>query len=374
MEINEEYYRVRAYIHQEAFRKNLRQVRKAIGPDPEIMAVIKADGYGHGVANLIPILKEEGIKRAAVATVDEALELQNQGLEAAILILGYTSPEDAEILVRHQIRPAVFTYDMAKALSEEALRQKKPALIHIALDTGMRRIGFRCTQEAADTICRISQLPGIEIEGLFTHFARADETDKTAARKQLEEYEKMAAWLEERGVRIPLHHVSNSAAIMELKEAHFNMVRAGIILYGLTPSNEMDTKAYPLYPVMELKTHVIYIKEIQDGDCVSYGGTFKAKGPRLIGTIPVGYADGYSRLLSGKGRVLIRGQYAPIAGRVCMDQFMVDLTDVPGVKEGDEVTLFGEGLPLDELASVVGTINYELACQVSKRVPRVPCP
>ena len=337
------------------------------------MAVIKADGYGHGVKNLWPVLKEEGVEQAAVAVVPEALALREMGVDLPILILGYTAPSDAETLIRHEIRATVFTYAMAEALSREATRLGRPAYIHIALDTGMRRIGFSCTEDSAQTIRRIAELPGIVVEGLFTHFARADEVDKSAALDQLHLYQRMADRLEELGVRIPIHHVSNSAAIMELPEARFQMVRAGIILYGLTPSGEMDTEAYPLYPVMELKSHVIYIKDVADGDRISYGGTYEAKGKRRIGTVPVGYADGYSRLLSNKGCVLIRGKRAPIAGRICMDQFMIDLTDVPEAREGDEVILFGEGLPLDELAEQVGTINYELACQVSARVPRKAC-
>ena len=365
------YYRVRAYIHPEALRANLRQIRKTIGERPQIMAVIKANGYGHGVENLLPVLEEEKVGAYAVAVVEEGLHLRELGVTKPILLLGYTAPSDAPILVEHDLSATVFTYDMAQHMSEAAVAAGKTAHLHIALDTGMRRIGFPCTDQAVETICRIQALPGVRIEGMFTHFARADEVDKTAARKQLAQYNDMYRRLTEAGVVIPVRHVSNSAAIMELPEAHFEMVRAGIILYGLTPSDEMDTVAFPLHPVMELKTHVIFIKDIEAGDAVSYGGTFVAKDRRRIGTIPVGYADGYSRLLSGRGVVLICGKRAPICGRVCMDQFMIDLTDIPEAEEGDEVTLFGEGLPLDELAATVGTINYELACQVSARVPRV---
>ncbi len=374
METEESYFRVRALIHQEAFRQNLRQVRRQIGPDRKLMAVIKADGYGHGVENLLPVLREEKVDQAAVAVAEEAVQLRRLGVEIPILLLGYTDPSDCPTLVREQIRAAVFTYGMAKALSDEAVRQGRTAYIHIALDTGMRRIGFPCTEAAVETIRRIQDLPNLCLEGLFSHFARADEKDKQAAKAQLDEYNAMYERLLAAGVRIPIRHIANSAAIMELPDAHFEMVRAGIILYGLRPSEEMDTEMYPLYPVMELKSHVIYIKEIADGDRVSYGGTYQAHGTRRIGTVPVGYADGYSRLLSNKGTVLIRGKKAPIAGRVCMDQFMIDLTDIPEAETGDTVTLFGEGLPLDELADTVGTINYELACQVSKRVPRIACP
>jgi alanine racemase len=253
------------------------------------------------------------------------------------------------------------------------VRLGKKAVVHIALDTGMRRIGFRCNEESVTEILEIAKLPGIEIEGLFTHFAEADLANKEPARKQLAEFIRMDERLREQGLAIPIRHVSNSAAIMELPEARFEMVRAGIILYGLSPSEEMDTQKFPLSPVMELKAHVVYIKEIEDGEAVSYGGTYIAKGRRRIGTVPLWYADGYSRLLSNKGSVLIRGQRAPIAGRICMDQFMIDLTDIPEAQEGDEIILFGSEIPLDELAEMVGTISYELACQISARVPRRSC-
>ena len=364
------YKRVEALIHQEALRENLRTIRSRIGADTKLMAVVKANGYGHGVENLWPVLEQEGVNALAVAVVEEGVALREMGIRLPVLLLGYTAPSDAECLIRNQLGATVFTTKMAEALSEEAVRLGRTALVHIALDTGMGRIGFPCTEEAAEEIVRISRLPGLSIEGMFTHFARADEKDKSVALAQLERYNTMYDRLLARGLRIPVRHVANSAAIMELPEAHFEMVRAGIILYGLTPSDEMDTEAFPLHPVMELKSHVVFIKEVEDGSPISYGGTYVARGKRRIGTIPVGYADGYDRLLSNRGEVLIRGKRVPIAGRICMDQFMVDLTDVPEAEEGDEVTLFGEGLPLDELAGIVGTINYELACQVSARVPR----
>lgn len=371
MEEKDSYYRVRAYIHQEALRANLQQIRRTIGPGPKIMAVIKANGYGHGVENLLPVLEEEQVAAYAVAVVEEGIRLRELGVMKPILLLGFTAPSDAPTLVQYDLSATVFTLAMAEHLSQAAAAAGKTARVHIALDTGMSRIGFPCTSESVEVIRQIQELPALRIEGMFTHYARADEADKTAARRQLARYNEMYQALKDAGVVIPVRHTSNSAAIMELPEAHFEMVRAGIILYGLTPSEEMDTQAFPLHPVMELKTHVVYIKQIEAGDAVSYGGTYVADGPRRIGTIPVGYADGYSRLLSGRGEVLVRGKRAPIRGRICMDQFMIDLTEIPEAQEGDEVTLFGPGLPLDELAATVGTINYELACQVSARVPRV---
>lgn len=367
------YYRAEALIHQEALRRNIRTIRESLPPDVLLMGVVKANAYGHGIENVWPVLEEEGVDRLAVAVIQEGVRMRRMGIHLPILLLGYTDPSDCETLIENQLTATVFTYEMAKALSETAMRLGKTAVVHIALDTGMRRIGFRCNEESVQTILEIAKLPGIELEGLFTHFAEADQKDKEPARKQLAEFIWMDEQLRKNGMEIPIRHVSNSAGIMELPEARFEMVRAGIILYGLTPSGEMDIQRFPLSPVMELKAHIVYIKEIEDGDAVSYGGTFVAEGKRRIGTIPLGYADGYSRALSNRGTVLVRGRRAPIAGRICMDQFMVDLTEIPEAQEGDEVILFGEGLPLEELADIVGTISYELACQVSARVPRRSC-
>ena len=367
------YYRAEALIHQEALRRNIRTIRESLPPDVLLMGVVKANAYGHGIENVWPVLEEEGVDRLAVAVIQEGVRMRRMGIHLPILLLGYTDPSDCETLIENQLTATVFTYEMAKALSETAMRLGKTAVVHIALDTGMRRIGFRCNEESVQTILEIAKLPGIELEGLFTHFAEADQKDKEPARKQLAEFIWMDEQLRKNGMEIPIRHVSNSAGIMELPEARFEMVRAGIILYGLTPSGEMDIQRFPLSPVMELKAHIVYIKEIEDGDAVSYGGTFVAEGKRRIGTIPLGYADGYSRALSNRGTVLVRGRRAPIAGRICMDQFMIDLTEIPEAQEGDEVILFGEGLPLEELADIVGTISYELACQVSARVPRRSC-
>lgn len=371
--MDEKYYRAEALIHQEALRSNIRTIRESLPPDVLLMGVVKANAYGHGIENVWPVLEEEGIDRLAVAVVQEGVRMRKMGIHLPILLLGYTDSTDCEVLIENQLTATVFTYEMAKALSETAVRLGKTAIVHIALDTGMRRIGFRCNEESVQSILRIAELPGIQIEGLFTHFAEADQVDKEPARKQLAEFIRMDERLRQCGIEIPIRHVSNSAGIMELPEARFEMVRAGIILYGLAPSEEMDLKRFPLSPVMELKAHIVYIKEIEDGDAVSYGGTYVAEGRRRIGTVPLGYADGYSRALSNKGSVLVRGRRAPIAGRICMDQFMIDLTDIPEAQEGDEIVLFGEGLPLEELAETVGTISYELACQVSSRVPRRSC-
>ncbi len=371
--MDEQYYRVEARIHQEAVRSNIRTIREALSPGVRIMAVVKADAYGHGFANIWPVLEEEKVGYLAVAVVEEGLRIRRMGITAPVLLLGYTAPEEAETLIDNELTATVFTYKMAKALSDAAVRKNKKTAVHIALETGMNRIGFACTEESVRVIKRISALPGLVLEGLFTHYFWADQRDKTCAKNQLARFIWMDRRLREEGVEIPLRHTANSAAIMEMPETQFEMVRAGIILYGLSPSEAMDTNRFPLRPVMELRSHVIYIKEIEDGATVGYGAAYRARGRRRIGTVPVGYADGYPRLLSNQGEVLIRGRRARVAGRICMDQFMIDLTDVPEAREGDEVILFGEGLPLDELAEKAGTISYELACGVSARVPRKSC-
>ena len=374
MEEKDSYYRVRAYIHQEALRANLQQIRRTIGPGPKIMAVIKANGYGHGVENLLPVLEEEQVAAYAVAVVEEGIRLRELGVTKPILLLGFTAPSDAPTLVQYDLSATVFTLAMAEHLSQAAAAAGKTARVHIALDTGMSRIGFPCTSESVEVIRQIQELPALRIEGMFTHYARADEADKTAARRQLARYNEMYQALTDAGVVIPVRHTSNSAAIMELPEAHFEMVRAGIILYGLTPSEEMDTQAFPLHPVMELKTHVVYIKQIEAGDAVSYGCIFRAETPMRIATVACGYGDGYHRAATGGATVLIHGQRAPIVGRICMDQMMADVTDIPGVKAGDTAVLLGEDgsetVTAEDIARWSGTISYEVLLAATGRVHR----
>ena len=369
--MNTQYYRVMAQIDCEALSQNIKAIRKSLNPGTQLMAVVKADGYGHGLQEIYPTLEKSGIDQLAVAVLKEGVSLRRMGSPLPVLILGYTAPSDYETVIAEGLTQTIFTSSMAKAMSDAAVSMQRAAKVHIKLDTGMGRIGFACTESALDEIQAISQLPGLQLEGIFTHFARADERDKSATRQQYARFQWMCDELEKRGVTFPVRHVSNSAAIMELPDMNCNMVRAGIILYGLYPSDEVQRETLALRPVMTFKSHVIFCKEVPDGSPVSYGGTYVAKGTRRIGTIPVGYADGYSRRLSGIGHVLIRGHRVPIAGRICMDQFMVDLTPFPDIQEGDEAILFGEGLSVDELARLTGTINYEMVCMVSKRVPRV---
>lgn len=372
----ENYSRVRADIDLDAFEHNLNEIRRCIRPETKVIAVIKTDGYGHGAVALAGILEErDDIWGYAVATVEEARILKNHGFQKPVLILGYTFPDQYEEIARSGIRPAVYTYDMAKLLSDAAATRNKTVKIHIKLDTGMSRIGFQITEKSADEIARIAALPNIMIEGIFTHFAKADETDKTFTKDQVERYDKMIRWLSDRGVEIPIHHISNSAGIMDLPQYNRDLVRAGIILYGLMPSDEVLKDNMDLKPLLTLKSHIVHVKELEDGRLISYGGTYRVSGTQKIATIPVGYGDGYPRSLSNKGYVLIHGKKAPICGRVCMDQFMVDVSGIADVQTGDEVTLIGtdgtETITMEELGGLSGRFNYEFACDLGKRIPRV---
>ena len=292
-----------------------------------------------------------------------------------ILILGIVFDEYYPELVRNHIRPAVCEYEEARKLSAEAVSQGETVHIHIALDTGMTRIGFADIPESVEEIRKIAALPNLEIEGMFTHFARADEYDRTPAMVQLKRYLDFADLLEKNGIHIPLHHCSNSAGIIRVPEANLNLVRAGITIYGIYPSEEVEKDIVKLQPVMSLKSHISYVKDVEPGTEVSYGGTYTTDRVTRLATIPVGYADGYPRMLSNKGWVLIHGKKAPICGRVCMDQFMVDITHIPDAKTGDEVTLLGtdgeEEITADTIGDLSGRFSYEFVCDISKRVPRI---
>lgn len=368
--------RIYAAVNLDAVLYNLENMKKNISENTKIIAVLKADGYGHGA---VPIAREiqslPYIWGIAVATVEEGMELRNAGIQKPILILGYTYEEDYDTIVREDFRPAVFKKSMAQKLSQAAVKAGKPVNIHIKIDTGMTRIGYRDPQRDVPEILEISRLPGIRIEGLFTHFARADETDPAPAYRQLEKYGEFLKKLEAAGLSIPLKHCSNSAGIIRIPEANLDAVRAGVILYGMYPSDEVEKEPVPLKPAMEIKSHIAYIKTVEPGTQVSYGGTYTTQRLTRIATIPVGYADGYARGLSNRGSVLIHGRRAPILGRVCMDQFMVDVTEIPEAKELDEATLLGmdgeDCITMEELGDLSGRFNYEFACCISKRVPRI---
>ncbi|MDO5291642.1 MAG: alanine racemase [bacterium] len=369
-----EYYRVQAKIDLDAICHNLRETKKRLVDGVKLMAIIKADGYGHGA---VPIAwaADSIVDAFGVAIIEEALELRSANVTKPILILGYTSPLQYEDLINNEITQTVYSYDMAQELSLCAGRLGKEAMVHIKLDTGMSRIGFKDNDDSVRIIKAIEELPNIKITGMFTHFACADMTDKTSANKQFERYLTFAAKLEDVGINIPVKHAANSAAIIDLPSTYLNMVRSGISTYGLYPSEEVNKEDLVIKPALELITRVVYVKEVEIGTGIGYGSTFVADRMTKVATVPVGYADGYPRALSNKGYVLIQGKKVPIIGRVCMDQFMVDVTDLSEVKVGDKVTLIGtdgyETITVEELADLAYTFNYEFVCDISKRVPRV---
>ena len=403
------YSRVYAAVNLDHIEDNMKAICAVSGGKQKIIGVVKADGYGHGS---VPVAKtiDPYVCGFAVATVDEGIQLRRHGIAKPVIILGKCHESRFEEIVTYGLEPAVFQFSQAERLSEVALRfaakeagtagrvkragetetagetgtagevgstgsARGKAGIQLALDTGMGRIGFRPDGSAADEVQAISRLPGVEIRGMFTHFARADETDKSHTERQLERYRHFLALLGERGVRIPMTHCANSAGIMDLGGAGMDASRAGIVIYGLYPSEEVLKEHLPLKPAMEVKSFIIYIKDVEPGTAISYGGTFTATKPMRVATIPVGYGDGYPRNLSGKGCVLVRGKRASILGRVCMDQFMVDVTDIPGVQEDDPVTLIGrdgaEEISMEEVAAACGGFHYEIPCVLGKRVPRV---
>ena len=370
------YLRVCAEINLNAAAYNLNSMKENLEDGTRMIAVVKTDGYGHGA---IPIARMaeayDYLWGFATATVEEALQLRQAGIRKPVLILGFTFPDACEEIVRQEIRPTVFTMAAAEQLSREAVRQGRTVSIHIKVDTGMSRIGLKDDREGAELVREISLLPNVELEGLYTHFARADERDKGPAREQLARFQAFAELLKDRGVKIRMHHCSNSAGIFDLKDANMDAVRAGISIYGLYPSEDVNRLAVPVIPVMTLKSHVVYVKEIGPGTSVSYGGTFTAEKPMRIATVPVGYGDGYPRNLSGKGEVLICGKRAPILGRVCMDQMMVDVSHIGEVKKGDAVTLIGRDkeaeILAEDLARAGGGFHYEILCNLGKRIPRI---
>lgn len=369
------YNRVYATVNLDAVVSNMKAMREALPASAGIMGVVKADGYGHGA---VPVAwaMDPYVEGYAVSNIDEGINLRHHGIQKPILILGVTHSQRFEELLQYKITPAMFRLEEAKKLSDLAERKGRTARIHLALDTGMSRIGMRPDRAGAQEAAEMAALKGIEIEGLFTHFARADEADKSFYQAQYDRYQTFLGYLKEYGVEIPICHCSNSAGIVEdLASNHMDMVRAGICIYGLYPSDEVDRSRIKLTPVMEIKSFITYIKEIGPGTPVSYGGTFVASETMRVATIPTGYADGYNRALSNKGFVLIRGKRANILGRICMDQFMVDVTHIPEAREDDEVTLIGkdgaEEITVEEMAACFGGFHYEIICDIGKRVPRV---
>lgn len=367
-------YRVAAYVDLQAVRHNLQQMKAGLPEETRLLAVVKADAYGHGAVEVAKAV-EDMVAFFAVATADEAMELRDSGIDRPILILGYTHESYYEELIRREIRPCVYTLAQAQAMSACAVRMGRKMRIHLKVDTGMGRLGFQVDEVGMAEAAKAASLPGIEAEGLFTHFATADEADKSMTYRQIEKYEIFDRALKERGVYCPIHHIDNSAGILDLPGEGRQMARAGIAMYGCYPSSEVDKTRVDLHTVLSLKSHIVHLKWLEPGSAISYGATYVTKEARYIATIPVGYGDGYPRSLSGRGYVLIRGQKAPICGRVCMDQMMVDVTEIQDVALGDEVTLIGsdgvEEITATALGEMSGRFNYELLCDLNQRVPRI---
>lgn len=370
------YSRAYAEINLDAVIHNISQMEKAIGKDTKIIGVIKADGYGHGA---VPIGKElerlESVWGYAVATAEEAAILRRNELKKPVLVLGTVFPEQYGILAKQEIRATVYSMKQAKGIEDFAKKQGQSVRIHLKIDTGLSRLGFQVTEEAADELAQIVKMPHMIVEGIFTHFAKADAQDKTMAKDQFRQFLKMKEMLAQRGISIPVSHCANSAAMIDMPKTNMSLVRAGISLYGLWPSDEVRKEHLDLQPALSLKSRIVFLKELKPGRTVSYGATYETKKTQRIATIPVGYADGYARSLSNRGYVLIHGKAAPICGRICMDQFMADVTDIPEAAEGDTVTLIGRDgsreISMEEIGDLSGRFNYEFACDLGKRIPRV---
>lgn len=370
------YSRVYARVDLDAIASNMEHMKQKLNENTKIMAVIKADGYGHGAVQIAQMMENiDYIWGYAVATLDEAVVLKSEGMKKPVLVLGCVFPDQYMEMLKNEIRMNVYTEEMAEAISQIAVREGMTAYMHIKLDTGMARLGFDTDTESLNAIYRISQMKNVCMEGIFTHFAKADDTDKTFTQKQIQDFLWMTKNLKEKGVEFQYEHCANSAAIMDVPDAYFDLVRAGISTFGLYPSETVNKENIRLKPAMALKSHVAFVKNIQAGTPISYGGTYVSDKPMRIATIPVGYADGYPRNLSNKGFVLIRGKKAPIVGRVCMDQFIVDVTHIDGVSFGDKVTLIGrdgnESITIEMLSELSGRFNYEFICDLGKRIPRV---
>ena len=369
-----EYVRCYAKISLDAIEHNIDEVVKKVGKDVGVLAVIKADGYGHGA---IPIAKRlaDKVQYFAVASIEEAIELRKADVTHPILILGYTSPSQYDDIIKYDITQTIYSLDTAQLLAEAGKRAGKNGKVHIALDTGMTRIGFVMEEASVKAVKKISELSNIELEGVFSHFSCADMYDKTYSKMQMERYDWFVERLSDEGVHIPIKHLSNSAGIIEFESHRFNMVRSGIMTYGLYPSDEVRMDEVKLEPALSWITHVVNVKTVDAGHGVSYGATYVTDKKTKIATLSVGYADGYPRALSNIGRVIIRGQYAPIIGRVCMDQFMVDVSHIEDVAIEDEAILVGRDgdavITVEEVADLAGSFNYEFVCCISPRVKRI---
>jgi alanine racemase len=375
-----------AEISLDAYAHNIKELRRVTRPPARLMAVVKANGYGHGAVEVAREALQNGAQYLGVARINEAIPLREAGLEAPILIFGYSPPDLAPMLIEYELTQSVYSLSTASALSEKAARQGKKIEVHLKVDSGMGRLGFllEATNGTPDDIAAqnpvraieaITRLPGLTVEGIFTHFATADSADKSYADLQLDRFKDLINRLQKEGLEPPVRHAANSGALIDMPDSHLDMVRPGIATYGLHPSDEVNKSMVDLKPVMTLKSRIIHLKRVAPGFNISYGITFQTKNHTTIATVPVGYADGFNRLLSSRGHMLVHGQRVPIVGRVCMDLTMLDVGGISGVALEDEVVVFGEqaneAITADEIATSIGTINYEVVSTITARVPRV---
>lgn len=359
-----------AEVDLSAIAHNVQAIKKELRPGVQFCAVVKADAYGHGAVPVADAVLAAGADRLAVAILAEAVELRQAGITAPLQILGYTPPEQAQTIAAYDIAQTVYSWEAVQALAAAGRETGRPVKLHIKIDTGMGRIGI-LPEAAGEFAAAAAALDGVELEGVFSHFATADEADKSYAYQQYGRFQQALERIKARGITIPIRHIANSAATLEMPDTHLDMVRPGIILYGLWPSPEVN-RSLSLRPAMCLKAQLAHVKTVPAGTGISYGRTYITAAERRIATLPIGYADGWTRLLSGRTAVLIHGCRAPLVGKICMDQCMADVTGIEAVKSGDVATLFGvPELTADEVAGSLGTINYELVCMMGKRIPRI---
>ncbi len=368
----ENIWRTWAEIDLDALQHNVEEIRKRIKKSTRVLAVIKADAYGHGAVGIVQELLRCGVADFAVASVNEAVQLRQAGIQGNLLILGYTPDENLFQVVEAGVQQTLYSLSQAKLLQEIAAVQGRTIGIHLKVDTGMHRLGFVDNEESVEEIRVISQMPNLAIEGVFSHFAGADQEDLSGAKRQLERFQGFLDQLEEKGISIPLRHMANSGAIVTMKEAEYDMVRPGLLLFGHFPSDACRLPDLKLRPVMTVKSRIAHLQIVPTGEGVSYGPSYRAESPVRIATVPIGYADGFSRILSNKPLgLMIHGEIAPLVGNICMDYCMVDVSSVAEVAVGDEVIIYGKEHPVEQFAEAMGTINYEVLCLLHKRIPRV---
>lgn len=369
-----EYQRLMAEINLDAIAHNVRVIKSRLEEKTKVLAIVKADGYGHGALEVSKVALYNGADWLGIATCDEGIDLRENNIHVPILILGYTVENQMEKVIKYDLTQTVFSYEVAEALSKAAVKMNKTALVHIKVDTGMGRIGFLPTDKNIDEIEKIFNLPNLNVTGVFTHFATADEEDKTFTMEQYSGFKYVTDRLKQLGHKDIICHCANSGAILDMPELQMDMVRAGIILYGMYPSEEVK-RTIELKPAMSLKTHISYVKEVEPNTSIGYGRKYYTDKVTKVATVPIGYADGYARCLSNKARVMVKGEYANEIGNICMDQMMIDVTHIDNITMGDEVVVLGcqgdKCVSAEELAKLESTINYEVVCNVGKRVPRV---